>query len=390
MTHTTDEEALRLVQSTAPDHIWLDLGEDFEMSEPTRFRECDDVTWSEDNATGNGIRYVREDLAAHAAPVPKAGEAEAFEQLCREHGIEGTAAARQCEVFWSAGARFAGASDREQGSLQTAGMVAVNQDLLERILARLRKAQIFNLSKELHAAITAPQPVNPSQGGRPRTEAGTEPLPEECPFVIIFDDADLKPLHFAGAGSKTAALTAYERASTQWNAHLFVRIAHNSRDDRFPDASLDTPQTESDDQATRPASPEERKVYNSIAGNYFKSLPASRQPAPRKSIDIIREVCARHGFQSRQLADDIASALSTVAGVDPQPMNARSPTQPSFAAGEPAACVSNALEALHEAAQPGTPKSEMREAIAQALKSLRNIPMSALLPTPKPETQEAP
>ncbi|OUM00525.1 hypothetical protein [Variovorax sp. JS1663] len=34
------------------------------------------------------------------------GEAEAFEKLCREHDIFGTAAARQCEVFWKAGARF--------------------------------------------------------------------------------------------------------------------------------------------------------------------------------------------------------------------------------------------------------------------------------------------
>ena len=34
-------------------------------------------------------------------------EADAFEQMCREFDIFGTAAARQCEEFWKAGARFA-------------------------------------------------------------------------------------------------------------------------------------------------------------------------------------------------------------------------------------------------------------------------------------------
>lgn len=47
-----------------------------------------------------------ERLAAPSQGMPSEEE-EAFEQLCREHDIAGTAAARQCEVFWRAGARFA-------------------------------------------------------------------------------------------------------------------------------------------------------------------------------------------------------------------------------------------------------------------------------------------
>jgi hypothetical protein len=59
---------------------------------------------------------LRERIARLVRPIAKGepvqpeeaeGEAEAFEQLCREHDIAGTAAARQCEVFWHAGVVFA-------------------------------------------------------------------------------------------------------------------------------------------------------------------------------------------------------------------------------------------------------------------------------------------
>lgn len=49
-----------MLLATAPEHIWLDLGEDFD-GDPvtTAFHELGDVTWSEDNASGKGIKYVR-------------------------------------------------------------------------------------------------------------------------------------------------------------------------------------------------------------------------------------------------------------------------------------------------------------------------------------------
>lgn len=59
-------------------------------------------------------------------------------------------------------------------------------------------------------------------------------IPEECPHMIVFDDADRQPLMFAGAGSRPAALKTFEQISQSWNAHLFVRIQQNCRDDRHP------------------------------------------------------------------------------------------------------------------------------------------------------------
>lgn len=53
-----------LVITSAPERIWLDLGGVRHLIDPdTRFSELADVTWSEDNATGHGIEYVRADVA---------------------------------------------------------------------------------------------------------------------------------------------------------------------------------------------------------------------------------------------------------------------------------------------------------------------------------------
>lgn len=56
------------ITSTAPAHIYLDLGEGCNPAEPgVRFIDLAEVTWSEDNASGNGIKYVR----AAAPTTPK-------------------------------------------------------------------------------------------------------------------------------------------------------------------------------------------------------------------------------------------------------------------------------------------------------------------------------
>ncbi len=71
-------------------------------------------------------------------------------------------------------------------------------------------------------ALAAAQPV---------VEVGLN-VPADCAHVIIYDDADMRPAMFAGAGARDSAVKTFERISRQWNAHLFVKIASNSRDDR--------------------------------------------------------------------------------------------------------------------------------------------------------------
>lgn len=59
---------------TFPDHIWLDAGEAMEFAEPgDTFRDLEEVTWSEDNATGFGVKYIRAHLAA-ASPAEPGGK----------------------------------------------------------------------------------------------------------------------------------------------------------------------------------------------------------------------------------------------------------------------------------------------------------------------------
>lgn len=66
-------------------------------------------------------------------------------------------------------------------------------------------------------------------------------IPAECPHMIVFDDADREPLTFAGEGARAAALKTWEQISGSWNAHLFVRVERNSRDDRYPSANQSAP-----------------------------------------------------------------------------------------------------------------------------------------------------
>jgi hypothetical protein len=61
------------IAATAPDHIWLDLGEEAHLvEEGTTFKDLGGVTWSEDNATGQGIKYVRA-LASHTGEAEPVG-----------------------------------------------------------------------------------------------------------------------------------------------------------------------------------------------------------------------------------------------------------------------------------------------------------------------------
>ena len=78
------------------------------------------------------------------------------------------------------------------------------------------------------------------QPNQPQDEQEPVAIPDGCPHIIWFDDSDMRPMMFAGRGARDAALKAFERVSVQWNAHLFVRIQKNSRDDQYPCAPLYT------------------------------------------------------------------------------------------------------------------------------------------------------
>ncbi|MFV3386628.1 hypothetical protein ACNFCJ_14550 [Pseudomonas sp. NY15364] len=86
-------------------------------------------------------------------------------------------------------------------------------------------AEVCLIVDEALAATTAP-------------EVRQEAVPEETPHIIVFDDADRPNEMFSGAGARPAALRRWQQISVSWNAHLFVRVERNSRDDPYPCARL--------------------------------------------------------------------------------------------------------------------------------------------------------
>lgn len=89
------------IAASAPDHIWLDLGEEVHLvEEGTTFKELGGVTWSEDNATGQGIKYVRATPPAAIPAAPR--ERETFDAwLAREAGPNPSASRVQdCRMGW--------------------------------------------------------------------------------------------------------------------------------------------------------------------------------------------------------------------------------------------------------------------------------------------------
>ena len=59
-----EQNHLPLAITSAPGRIWLDLGFN-PYEDDVHFSNLHDLTWSQNNATGDGIEYVRADLAAH-------------------------------------------------------------------------------------------------------------------------------------------------------------------------------------------------------------------------------------------------------------------------------------------------------------------------------------
>lgn len=98
-------DQLPLIASTSPERIWLDVGEEAATHHTeTRFRDLHEVTWSEDNASGYGIEYVRANRASPSrAAVPATVYVEVREcSECQHVDINGnsdTAACNRCD--WS-------------------------------------------------------------------------------------------------------------------------------------------------------------------------------------------------------------------------------------------------------------------------------------------------
>ena len=61
-----EQNHLPLAVTSAPERIWLDLGFN-PYEDDVHFSRLHDLTWSQNNATGDGIEYVRADLAARGA-----------------------------------------------------------------------------------------------------------------------------------------------------------------------------------------------------------------------------------------------------------------------------------------------------------------------------------
>ena len=64
-------------------------------------------------------------------------------------------------------------------------------------------------------------------------------LPDDGAYLIRFDDADRKDEFFAMSGARAAAIHRYKQISQAWNAHLFVKIDSNARDESTPSLQLD-------------------------------------------------------------------------------------------------------------------------------------------------------
>lgn len=62
-------------------------------------------------------------------------------------------------------------------------------------------------------------------------------LPDHGAYLIRYDDVDRNDELFVSRFARQAALNRYRQISGQWNAHLFVKIDSNSRDEPVPSAA---------------------------------------------------------------------------------------------------------------------------------------------------------
>lgn len=105
---------LKDVWLTAPKRVWLDIDQpdnrELDVYEGKNFRDLDEVTWSEDNATGWGIPYLRADLSLkeHVAAITSESFGEPVDAArVREEAPSAWEAFRQTEQYQNL-ARWAG------------------------------------------------------------------------------------------------------------------------------------------------------------------------------------------------------------------------------------------------------------------------------------------
>lgn len=70
-----------------------------------------------------------------------------------------------------------------------------------------------------------------------RQPVGELHLPPDGFYKIVYDDAQVPDESFARTGALDAALRRFDQISANWNAHLFVRFANNTRDCTVPNAT---------------------------------------------------------------------------------------------------------------------------------------------------------
>jgi|GEM_PF-1363357 len=75
------------------------------------------------------------------------------------------------------------------------------------------------------------------EGPGPCQPVGELHLPADGFYKIVYDDAEVPDESFARTGALDAARRRFEQISARWNAHLFVRFAHNTSDCTVPNAT---------------------------------------------------------------------------------------------------------------------------------------------------------
>jgi hypothetical protein len=86
----------------------------------------------------------------------------------------------------------------------------------------------------IYCRLASPPAMNAASPTKAQALADTD----QVPYLIVFDDQDRENEPVIGG---TRAHYRFKQISGSWNAHLFVKIASNSRDEKYPSASLAAP-----------------------------------------------------------------------------------------------------------------------------------------------------
>lgn len=159
------------------------------------------------------------------------------------------------------------------------------------ILFRWKSDNAYSLNtliNDLDAAIKA---------DRERHPAGDEPEGGYA-FAIVFDDADRRhEIVFTEA----AARERFRQISASWNAHLFVKVESNSRDDKHANRNIPWPPYAS----PRPAGGGEAVAWRAHAAQWLRRKAETTQPA----AEVTGWANPAHSLPDRlyRLADELDS-----------------------------------------------------------------------------------